>query len=185
MILTDREIGLALATEEIIIAPRPPTECISSSAVDLTLAGSGLAWSIQDGDPVTFELRPGFKISSIVKFQKPVSFAPYRLEPKQFVLGWTAEKIKIPVKSRLAARVEGKSQLARLGIGVHINAPTVHAGFPSENSPPQPLQLEIFNYSSMTYTLFPGLRICQLIIEQTMGTPNTGYEGQFSIQGPQ
>jgi deoxycytidine triphosphate deaminase len=46
-----------------------------------------------------------------------------------FVLGWTAEYIKIPVESRLAARVEGKSSLARLGIGIHVTAPTIHAGF--------------------------------------------------------
>src|SRR5665213_2415693 len=104
---------------------------------------------------------------------------PIGLSPKSFILAWTKEKIKLPITSRLAARVEGKSSLARLGLGVHINAPTIHAGFPG-----QPIQLEIFNYSGMTFNIYPKMRICQLIVEQTLGTPVRGYEGQFSQQGP-
>jgi dCTP deaminase len=30
--------------------------------------------------------------------------------------------------------------------------------------------------------LKPGMRICQLIFEQTLGTPQRGYQGQFSGQ---
>jgi deoxycytidine triphosphate deaminase len=29
-----------------------------------------------------------------------------------------------------------------------------------------------------------GLRICQLIFEEVHGTPSKGYDGSFSIQGP-
>jgi dCTP deaminase len=43
-------------------------------------------------------------------------------------------------------RVEGKSSLARLGIGVHVTAPTIHAGFgykkDDDDYPGGPLQLE-------------------------------------------
>jgi dCTP deaminase len=182
MILTDREIAIALDSTQLIIEPRPAPEVFSSSSVDLTLADSGLVWDIKP--PMLVELREGYKISSIAQHQKPVTINPYRLEPNKFILAWTRERIKLSVRSRLAARVEGKSSLARLGIGVHINAPTIHAGFPSETLPPQPIQLEMFNYSEMTFNLYPGLRICQLIIEQTFGTPDSGYEGQFSQQGP-
>jgi dCTP deaminase len=28
----------------------------------------------------------------------------------------------------------------------------------------------------------PGMRICQLIFEQTLGTPEKGYQGQFAGQ---
>jgi dCTP deaminase len=182
MILTDREINIALDTQQLFIDPRPNLNNFSSSSVDLTLAQSGLEWDIQP--PMLVELREGFKLSSIARHLRQISFNPYRLEPKKFVLGWTHEKIKLPVLSKLAARVEGKSSLARLGIGVHINAPTIHAGFPSESQPPQPIQLELFNYSEITYNIYSGLLICQLIVEQTFGTPQKGYEGQFSQQGP-
>lgn len=182
MILSDREITIALDSGQLIINPRPDAVAFSSTSIDLTLADSGLVWEIEK--EMLVELREGFKISSIARSQKQVPMNPYRLEPKKFVLGWTHEKIKIPVTSRLAARVEGKSSLARLGIGVHVNAPTIHAGYPGGESPAQPIQLEIFNYSEITYHLYPRMRICQLIIEQTLGTPVKGYEGQFSQQGP-
>jgi dCTP deaminase len=182
VILTDREINIALDSGQLIITPRPAPEVFSSSSVDLTLADTGLVWDIKP--PMLVELREGFKISSIAQHLKPVTVNPYRLEPNKFILAWTHEKIKLPVRSRLAARVEGKSSLARLGIGVHINAPTIHVGFPSETQPPQPIQLEMFNYRDITYNIYAGLRICQLIIEQTFGTPESGYQGQFSQQGP-
>ena len=67
---------------------------------------------------------------------KEIGMDVYILEPKAFVLGWTEENLTLPTHSRLAARVEGKSSLARLGIGVHVTAPTVHAGFKG------PIQLE-------------------------------------------
>jgi dCTP deaminase len=71
-------------------------------------------------------------------------------------------------------RIEGA--LARLGIGVHITAPTIHAGFKG------PIVLEVFNHSTLRVKLTAGMRICQLIFEQTLGTPAKGYSGQFFQQ---
>ncbi len=48
----------------------------------------------------------------------------YSLAPGAFVLAWTVERIALPQTSRIAARVEGKSSLARLGLGIHVTAPT-------------------------------------------------------------
>jgi dCTP deaminase len=100
----------------------------------------------------------------------------YQLPVRHLVLGWTAEYVELPIDSRIAARVEGKSSLARLGLGVHITAPTIHAGFPGQ------IRLEVVNHGHLPILLKPGMRICQLILEQTLGTPAAGYEGQFSGQ---
>jgi len=81
--------------------------------------------------------------------------------------------VELPTDSRVAARVEGKSSLARLGIGIHITAPTIHAGFSG------PIQLEICNHGFLRVRLIPGMPVCQLIFEQTLGTPEKGYKGQF------
>jgi dCTP deaminase len=75
-----------------------------------------------------------------------------------------------------AARVEGKSSLARLGLGVHITAPTIHAGFDGQ------IRLELVNHGHFPITIKSGMRVCQLIFEQTLGTPERGYKGQFSGQ---
>lgn len=89
---------------------------------------------------------------------------PFVVEPGMFVLAWTRETINLP--NFLSARVEGRSTLARLGLSVHQSAPTVHATFRGR------LQLEMTNAGPFTIELYPGQRICQLVLE-TMSQPAT------------
>lgn len=65
----------------------------------------------------------------------------------------------------LAARIEGKSSFARCGLLVHFTAPTVHAGWKGR------LTLEIKNLGSNPVTLYQGMPICQLILEEVLGIP--------------
>ena len=97
----------------------------------------------------------------------------YSLKPDVLLLGWTHETIELPVQSRIAARVEGKSGLARLGISIHFTAPTIHAGFRGQ------VQLEMRNFGPHEVVLDVGMPICQLIFEITFGMPIKGYSGQF------
>jgi dCTP deaminase len=105
-----------------------------------------------------------------------VRVSGYTFQPGSLLLAYTKERIKIPYTSKLAARVEGKSSLARLGIGVHITAPTIHSGFPGQ------VQLEMFNFGKHQIILDAGMKICQLIFETTLGTPEAGYAGMFAGQ---
>ena len=178
MILTDREIEIALDRGQISIDPRPPREALSSTSIDLTLARAFAEWSAKPGQAI----RPGaerYVYTQFAKeFQKRIDTELYTLSPRAFVLAWTAERISIPVDSRLAARVEGKSSLARLGVGIHITAPTIHSGFEGH------VQLEMFNFGPNTVILDAGMRVCQLIFEQTVGTPQRAYQGSFAKQSP-
>jgi dCTP deaminase len=135
---------------------------------------------------------PDFNVTKILddhtdRFQ--IGNDGFLLAPGEFVLGWTAEKIQLPHRSRIAARVEGKSSLARLGLGVHVTAPTIHAGFGYKDKEPAveglELQLEIWNIGKFPIVLDPGIAICQLIFELVDGTPEKGYEGRFTTQGPE
>ncbi len=115
------------------------------------------------------------KIAGILT--ESVEIEPYYPLPKNLLLlAWTNEKIALPTSSRLAVRVEGKSSLSRIGVGVHLTAPTIHAGFSG------PLQLEIINHGPTEVMLRPHMSICQLIIEMTFGTPEKGYAGIFLDQ---
>lgn len=84
--------------------------------------------------------------------------------------------------------MEGKSSLARLGLGVHVTAPTIHAGFGYKSDQPDypgsSIQLEIWNFGPVTIMLKPGMKICQLIFETVDATPDMGYMGKFAVQGP-
>lgn len=195
MILSDREILAAMARGALRITKAPPLERYSSTAVDLTLARELRKWKEGVGAGVELRVRPGHPDFSVPKIldtftdRIEIPAGGFELLPAKFVLGWTAEKIQLPYPSRIAARVEGKSSLARLGLGIHITAPTIHAGFGYKQNDGSyvgtELQLEIWNVGVLPIMLDPGILICQLIFEVVDGTPTKGYEGQFTGQGPQ
>ena len=180
MIFTDREIEIALGEGQITLDPRPSADAYSSTAVDLTLDPNARRFKDQVGDGLIID--PGTDsfdfhgkidlLTDAVSLQDP----GLNLQRNVLLLAWTKEKLAIPVNSRLAARVEGKSSLARIGIGIHITAPIIHAGFAGQ------LQLEILNHGPAPVTLRTGMPICQVIFESTLGTPEKGYAGQFSGQ---
>ena len=104
------------------------------------------------------------------------------IKPKAFILARTLEKITLPLESQLAARVEGRSSGARLGLVVHLSAPTIHAGFSGK------ITLEIINHGYAYIRLDPKKdRICQLIFEQLFGTPEKAnlskFHGKKSVTG--
>jgi dCTP deaminase len=180
LILTDREIQAAIDCKQIIVSPIPNVDAYSSTSLDLTLSAEMRIWKKERDAGVEQIINPsteGYKYPEFAKkYSDLKTLQPdegHVIKPHEFVLGWTEEKIDLPITSRLAARVEGKSSLARLGIGVHITAPTIHAGFQGS------IQLEIFNHGLLWIRLVPGMRVCQLIFEQSLGTPQKGYKGQF------
>jgi len=181
VILTDREIQIAIQRDLIEILPPPDELAYSSTSVDLTL----------DPRITVFKKNPAFLPRAIdvthkdydydtaleeLSTTEPIAAKGFELPIKELVLGWTAEYVNIPTDARLAARVEGKSSLARIGIGVHLTAPTIHAGFKGQ------IRLEIVNHGPAPIILKPGMRICQLVFELTLGTPHGGYKGQFLDQ---
>jgi dCTP deaminase len=197
MILCDRETVEAIEDGRILVVPRPDESFMSSTSFDLTLGLPLEHWVIpNDADVLGLKFRPGrpgWNYDEVkALYLKPVELTSdqcYDLRPGQLVLGWTEQRIHLPYTSRLCARVEGRSSLARLGLGVHVTAPTIHAGFGYNKSDPSksgaPLQLEIWNTGPLPVELKVGMRICQVIIEEVRERPSAGYRGQFNLQGPQ
>ncbi|HVT13101.1 MAG TPA: dCTP deaminase [Fimbriimonadaceae bacterium] len=183
MVLTDKDILGALEKGELIIDPAPSARSYSSTSVDLKLGKNIQVW--KEPPPKGVEPQvivpadPDFNCTDIIKACSDLIEIPacgYVMEPRTFILGWTEEYVELINDSHIAARVEGKSSIARLGVGVHITAPTIHAGFRGE------IQLEMFNLGPHRIRLKPGMRICQLIFEKTTGAADHPYEGQFSGQ---
>jgi len=195
MILSDREIDDALRRGQVRITPRPDdlaSEVWSSTALDLRLDARLQVWRppapggrfVVDPCDVNFSAT---ELASALAHEEDCTEG-FEVEPGMFLLGWTIEKVQLPHASRIAARVEGKSSLARIGLGVHVTAPTIHAGFGFRAQDPDfvgnPIQLEIWNAGPLTVRLVRGLRICQVIFEEVAGVPGRGYDGVFAIQGP-
>lgn len=115
-------------------------------------------------DQVSIDLRLGRKFTT---FKEPPAFIPaihvdhslwqsadlwehhegdtFRLEPRQFVLAQTLERICIP--EDLVGLVEGRSSWARVGIAIHVTAPKIDPGFEAN------ITLEMANFGKATVEL--------------------------------
>ena len=196
MILSDREVRAAIRGGIIGITPCPPDsdKRWASTTLDLTLAAEIRPWNPQGGagaDVIIDPSDPEFNSNHLIRDRTTPQSCEgdgYVILPKTLVLGWTFEKIRLPNKSRIGARVEGKSSLARIGLGIHVTAPTIHPGF-GENTNDQgfvgsEIRLEIWNIGPLKIRLKKGMPICQIIFEEVHGIPEGRYAGQFAIQGP-
>ncbi|MGH7037956.1 MAG: dCTP deaminase [Stellaceae bacterium] len=123
-------------------------------------------------DPTNANFKDEEVLTNIIE-QKTIDASGYVIHPQKFILGWTAEYIDLKYDTRVAARIEGKSSLARLGLGVHMTAPTIHARFNGQ------IRLEIANHGLFPIRLRPHMRICQLVFEMTLGAPEKAYQDQF------
>ena len=172
MLLSDGEIWESLKSGEIVITPEP--EGIKGASLDLRL-GSGL-WVYPT------ETVPGVAIDPaavdvqghIRRYCRRVDIsesAAYEIHPGGFVLGETLERVEVPL--HLAARVEGKSSFARLGLMVHITAPKIDPGYRGN------ITLEMFNLGPFPLQLSYGMNICSLMLERLGKPADAGYAGQF------
>lgn len=181
MILTDREIRISIETKQVVIDPVPNDQAYSSTSIDLTLGSQLQVFKSQQPglETVIDPSAEGYNFLSAIRVladEQQIGADGHALPPGMLILARTEERVSLPVRSRIAARVEGKSSLARLGLGIHITAPTIHAGFAGR------IQLEIVNHGSRPIRLRTGMRICQLIFETTLGVADKGYGGQFLNQ---
>jgi len=76
------------------------------------------------------------------------------LHPGEFVLGSSFEIVTLP--NDLAARLEGKSSLGRLGLLTHSTAGFVDPGFSGH------VTLELSNAATLPIKLWPGMKVGQL-----------------------
>ena len=181
MILSNTEIKKAIDEGRLGINPLPDL-LSNTSSVDLHLGGS-----IQIPTPGAFnyDLRRG-SIAAFLSVHSEAMTLDTRgfiLDPNQFILGQTNERISLPISEGtqcLAARIEGRSSSARCGLLVHFTAPTVHSGFEGR------LTLEMINLNAIPLTIYPGMPICQLIFEEVLGVPSESpsqFQGQVTPAG--
>ena len=167
MVLSDQEIWMEINSGRLSFHPPITPDQVSTSSIDLRLSNQFTTFKPpREGVTTTLDLTKITNIEAIIEdYADEVTIEDnqrYTLEPKSFVLAYTREYIKLP--NYLAARVEGRSSLARIGISIHQTAPTVHATFEGQ------LRLEILNNGTLACALTPGMKFCQLVIER-LGSP--------------
>ena len=105
--------------------------------------------------PCSYDVRLSDDLKTVRGKQISLKHDDYVLKPNEFILGSTIEKVKLP--STVSAFLDGKSGLGRKGIGTHITAGFIDAGFEGN------VTLEIKNNSDKQFRLSEGMLIGQLI----------------------
>jgi dCTP deaminase len=181
VILCDRQIEMAIRAGQIMIRPGVERSQFDSSSLNLRVGDDFLKWKPSlgaRGTGHTIDLE-SIDLADLIGLTDPLKVVDglVTIEPDDFVLVRTLEHVTLPLTSRLAARVEGRSKLARLGMTAHITAPTIHAGFAGK------ITLEIKNFGPFKLQLVPNqTQLCQLIFERVGAVPARGASRAFSEQ---
>ncbi|MGQ4834493.1 MAG: dCTP deaminase [Candidatus Asgardarchaeia archaeon] len=169
MILTRDIILEYIKQGKIKIEPFSPDQ-VGPASIDLTL---GNTFRVFDNNESIIHINS--EDIDIEKYGHIVEVndnEPIIIKPKQLVLGITREKIWLP--KNIAGWLMGRSRFARIGLMVHITA-----SFVQPNSQNRQV-LEIFNASNFNIAIYPGVRVCQLILEETKGEAE--FRGKFQFQ---
>ncbi|MFH0949147.1 MAG: dCTP deaminase [Candidatus Aenigmatarchaeota archaeon] len=148
MILSDRDIRKYLNSKRLIIDGLED-ERIHAGWVELSLGNEFKIFKISSQSHIDIRNHVDNTESVMIDEQ------PFILHPREFVLGHIKERITLP--DDLAAYVDGRSSLGRIGIVVHVTSGFVDPGFSGK------LVLEMTNVGKMPVALYKDMKICKLV----------------------
>ena len=174
MLLSDRDLRAEVDGGRVVLEPYEPA-MVQPSSVDVRL----------DRFFRVFEnhryphIDPAAEQPDLTRMVEVTSDEAFVLHPGEFVLASTFEVVTLP--DDVAARLEGKSSLGRLGLLTHSTAGFIDPGFSGH------VTLELSNVATLPIMLWPGMKIGQLCFfrlsspaEHPYGSAKYGsrYQGQ-------
>ena len=174
MLLSDRDLLSALKAGSLRLDPFEPT-LVQPSSIDVRL---DRLFEIFNNHLYT-HIDPAVRQDDLTSRVEVADGEPFVLHPGEFVLASTLEVVTLG--GDLAARIEGKSSLGRLGLLTHSTAGFIDPGFSGH------VTLELSNVATLPIRLWPGMKIGQLCIfrlsspaEHPYGSARYGsrYQGQ-------
>jgi dCTP deaminase len=174
VLLSDRDIRAYVAAGKIVMDPWDAA-MIQPSSIDIHL---DRFFRLFDNHkyPVIDPSADQPKLTHLVDVSAEGSFV---LHPGEFVLGSTFETVSLG--DDVAARLEGKSSLGRLGLLTHSTAGFIDPGFSGH------VTLELSNTATLPIKLFPGMKVGQLCFFELSspaerpyghGASGSRYQGQ-------
>ncbi|WP_287930612.1 dCTP deaminase [Arthrobacter sp.] len=167
MLISDRDIRAQIDADRIVLDPYEPS-MVQPSSVDVRI---DRYFRLFDNhryahiDPA--EEQP--ELTRLVEVDPDEAFI---LHPGEFALASTYETVTLP--DDVAARLEGKSSLGRLGLLTHSTAGFIDPGFSGH------ITLELSNVATLPIKLWPGMKIGQLCFFQLSSPAEHPYgSGQY------
>ncbi|MFI2753785.1 dCTP deaminase [Cellulomonas sp. P22] len=149
MLLSDRDIRAELEQRRVVLEPYDAS-MLQPSSIDVRL---DRFFRLFDNHKYPV-IDPAAEQPDLTRLVEVEDGEPFVLHPGEFVLGATYESVTLP--DDVAARLEGKSSLGRLGLLTHSTAGFIDPGFSGH------VTLELSNVATLPILLWPGMKIGQL-----------------------
>ena len=162
VLLSDRDITAGLESKRIGLEPYDPA-LMQPSSIDVRL---DRYFRLFDNHKYPF-IDPAEDQPELTRLIETQPDEPFILHPGEFVLGSTFELVTLG--DDVAARLEGKSSLGRLGLLTHSTAGFIDPGFSGH------VTLELSNVATLPIKLWPGMKIGQLCFFQLSSPTENPY----------
>lgn len=151
MLLSDRDLVSEIKSGGFALEPFEPT-LMQPSSVDVRLDRFFRVFN----NHLYTHIDPAEQQDELTAPVEVEDGQPFVLHPGEFVLASTLEVVTLG--QGLAARLEGKSSLGRLGLLTHSTAGFIDPGFSGH------VTLELSNVANLPIKLWPGMKIGQLCV---------------------
>ncbi|MDO4821602.1 MAG: dCTP deaminase [Rothia sp. (in: high G+C Gram-positive bacteria)] len=162
MLFSDQDIRKEIDAGRIALEPYDPS-MIQPASVDVRI---DRFFRLFDNHKYPY-IDPSQKQEDLTRLVEVAPDEPFILHPGEFVLGSTYEKVTLP--DNIAARLEGKSSLGRLGLLTHSTAGFIDPGFSGH------VTLELSNMATLPIMLWPGSKVGQLCFFQLTSATEHPY----------
>ena len=162
VLLSDRDIVAELGSGRVVLDPYEPS-LLQPSSFDVRL---DRFFRLFDNHKYAV-IDPAEHQPELTRLVETKAGEPFILHPGEFVLGSTYEAVTLP--DDIAARLEGKSSLGRLGLLTHSTAGFIDPGFSGH------VTLELGNVATLPIKLWPGMKIGQLAFFQLTSPAENPY----------
>ncbi|MEM4511241.1 MAG: dCTP deaminase [Nanopusillaceae archaeon] len=170
MILSDKKIKEYIKNKKIVVEPFEESlvgpasldvrlgfkfrvfKNINKESIDVKNYKDDIVYRSEDSDYVIYHGE--YSDLYIVKKDS----IPIIVHPEEFILASVYEYIELP--KNIAAQINGRSSIGRLGILVHTSAGWIDPGYAGH------LTLEIYNVNKFPVKLYPLTRIAQIIFHE-------------------
>ncbi len=151
MLLSDRDLIAEIKAGQLMLEPFEPS-LVQPSSIDVRLDRLFRVFN----NHLYTHIDPAERQDDLTTLVEVPAGESFVLHPNEFVLASTLEVITLG--QGLAARLEGKSSLGRLGLMTHSTAGFIDPGFSGH------VTLELSNMATLPVRLWPGMKVGQLCV---------------------
>jgi dCTP deaminase len=170
MLLSDRDLSLAVDAGAIQFNPDVDPDAIQPSSIDVRLHPQYRAFA-KWSEAIDTRRPP----ADLTTLHTAGEDEPIRVHPGEFLLCSTLEAVTLD--DRHTAKLEGRSSLGRLGLIIHATAGLIDAGFSGH------VTLEVGNVGPIPLDIWPGDRVAQLCVHRLSSPCVQPYGARGRYQG--